>query len=81
MEFQTHAQDIRELFNVFDSDGSGELDENEFLEVLGCAGRGVRSGIVLYHFCPPQPQVHLLMTDPTPSVSSIRAVTLGIGAG
>ncbi len=31
-------QDIRDVFRMFDSDGSGELDAAEFIEVLGLAG-------------------------------------------
>ncbi|GFH32559.1 EF-hand domain-containing protein, partial [Haematococcus lacustris] len=31
-------QDIRDVFKVYDTDGSGELDRDEFVEVLGVAG-------------------------------------------
>ncbi len=30
--------DIRVIFNMYDEDGSGELDKEEFVAVLGCAG-------------------------------------------
>ena len=31
-------QEIKQIFAMFDQDGSGELDKGEFVSALGCAG-------------------------------------------
>jgi hypothetical protein len=33
-------QDIRDVFHVYDTDGSGELDREEFVEVRGVGSTG-----------------------------------------
>ncbi len=35
---EKQLNDIRMIFNMYDEDGSGELDREEFVAVLGCAG-------------------------------------------
>lgn len=40
----SRLQDIRNLFKVYDTDGSGELDEHEFVEVLCVAGEQWQEG-------------------------------------
>ncbi len=41
---EQQLEDIRGIFRVYDQDGSGELDKDEFIAVLGCAGFGPEEG-------------------------------------